>query len=144
MSQRRQNRFSGPTTVFHGRRLPVEGKPVGYAALIDALDLDVPPPRTLCAIGAKHKNMVADGWRIFGPRYAPEASLDGHLTFALKHEGVDLAVLKRAFQVIGPRPIEAIVAASPTGAYARRLWFLCEWLLGERLDLADAKRGSYT
>jgi hypothetical protein len=35
------------------------------------------------------------------------------------------------------------VRARPTGRYARRLWFLYEWLTGSRLDLPDAGQGSY-
>ena len=31
----------------------------------------------------------------------------------------------------------------PTGSYARRIWFLYEWLTGSRLDLPDAKGGRY-
>ena len=73
----------------------------------------------------------------------PQASLEGHLTFALKYEGLDLAVLKRLFLAAGPREIEALVRAKPTGSYARRIWFLYEWLTGTRLDLPDAERGAY-
>ena len=86
---------------------------------------------------------MKDGWRIYSPSYAPPPRLDGHLTFALKHEGVDLAVLKRLFAASGPAPIEAIVKAAPTGAYARRIWFLYEWLTGRRLGLLNADRGAY-
>ena len=92
-----QNRFSGPVTVFQERRLPVTATLAGYAALIRAYDLWVPLPRILSAIGERHKFMERDGWRIYTPRYTPDASLEGHLTFALKHEGLDLAVLKRLF-----------------------------------------------
>ena len=35
------------------------------------------------------------------PRHAPHARLEGHLTFALKYEGLDLAVLKRLFLTTG-------------------------------------------
>jgi hypothetical protein len=31
----------------------------------------------------------------------------------------------------------------PTGTYARRVWFLYEWLTGENLDLPDAQTGRY-
>lgn len=68
-------------------------------------------------------------------RHAPDATLEGHLTFALKYEGLDLAVLKRLFLATGPASLEAMVRAHPTGSYARRIWFLYEWLLGSRLDL---------
>ena len=135
--------FSGPVTIFHDRRLPEQATPVGYAALIDALRLRVPVPRTLSAIGPRHKQYQQDGWHIYTPRHAPEADLDGHLTFALKYEGLDLGVLKALFRATGPAPLEAIVRATPTGAYARRAWFLYEWLLGTRLDLPDADKGSY-
>ncbi len=62
---------------------------------------------------------------------------------ALKYEGLDLAVLKRLFSALAPAHIEAIVRAKPTGSYARRIWFLYEWLMGKRLDLLDAERGAY-
>jgi hypothetical protein len=77
------------------------------------------------------------------PRHAPEASLEGHLALALKYEGLDLAVLKRLFTRVGPAPIEAMAREKPTGTYSRRVWFLCEWLTGENLDLPDAQTGRY-
>jgi Fic/DOC family len=143
MSNGQKHEFSGQVTVFHDRRLPEMATPAGYAALIDALRLPVPAPRTLSAIGPHHKQYERDGWRIYTPRHAPKPDLEGHLTFALKNEGVDLGVLKALFRATGPGPIEAIVRATPTGSYARRAWFLYEWLLEARLDLPDADRGAY-
>ena len=137
------NRFSGPVTVFQERRLPVTATLAGYAALIGAYDLRVPPPRKLSAIGERHRFIEQDGWRIYSPRHMPDASLQGHLVFALKHEGLDLAVLKRLFAATGPAPLADLVRAQPTGAYARRIWFLYEWLTGARLDLPNAGRGAY-
>lgn len=143
MNRSEEQRFSSPVTVFQDRRLPEIAKPAGYAALIDAYKLKVPLPRTLSAIGQKHRVLERDGWRILTPRHAPRATIGGHLTFALKHEGLDLAVLKRLFMAAGPAPIEALVQAKPTSSYVRRIWFLYEWLTGERLDLPDASKGSY-
>ena len=117
--------------------------PAGYAALIGAYDLSVPLPRNLSAIGERHRLVEQGGWRVYSPRYAPDASLEGHLTFALKREGLDLAVLKRLFAATGPAPLADLVKAQPTGAYARRTWFLYEWLTGTRLDLPNADRGIY-
>jgi hypothetical protein len=135
--------FSGSVTVFHDRALPERATPVGYAALIDAFDLRVPVPRTLSAVGPRHKQYQQDGWHIYTPRHAPAADLEGHLNFALKYEGLDLGALKALFLAAGPAPVEAIVRATPTGSYARRAWFLYEWLLGTKLDLPDADRGAY-
>lgn len=138
-----EHRFSGPVTVFHERTLPERATPVGYAALIDAFALRVPLPRLLTAVGERHRVRTEAEWRIFTPRHAPTADLQGHLTFALKYEGLDLALLKRLFAATGPAPIEQIVRAQPTGRYSRRIWFLYEWLTSTRLDLPDADQGTY-
>lgn len=143
MANAQQNQFSGPVTVFHERRLPELATPAGYAALIDAYRLVVPVPAILSAIGTRHRQTQHHDWRIYGPRYAPDATLEGHLTFALKYEGLDLAVLKRLFLAVGASEIEALVRAEPTGRYARRIWFLYEWLTGARLELPDAIAGAY-
>ncbi|HEY7905556.1 MAG TPA: Fic family protein [Wenzhouxiangella sp.] len=135
--------FSGPVTVFHEKHLPETATPAGYATLIDAYGLCVPLPHTLCATGDLHRVIQQDGWRIMTPRHAPNPTLEGHLRFALKYEGLDLAVLKRLFLATGPAPIKALVEEKPTGGYARRIWFLYEWLTGNTLELPDAQRGSY-
>lgn len=143
MSAPRNPYFSQPVSVFRESRLPVPAVPAGYAALIEAYGLQVPLPYRLSAVSQHNKSAGSASWRVFPARYAPEASLEGHLTFALKHEGVHLLPLKRLFEALGPEPVEALVRATPTGAYARRIWFFCEWLLGRQLDLPDMTRGTY-
>ncbi|MDH3791119.1 MAG: Fic family protein [Rhodospirillales bacterium] len=100
-------------------------------------------PLTLSAIGEHHKIIEQAGWRILTPRHTPRPTLEGHLTFALKYEGLDLAILKRLFDAVDEGEIETLVRSKPTGGYARRIWFLYEWLTGNRLDLSDAARGTY-
>jgi hypothetical protein len=148
MRESNPNRFSGPVTVFHERTLPERATPAGYAALIDAYlntarGLSVPLPRQLSAIGSRHRAIDTPEWRLYSPRYEPQPTLEGQLTFALKYEGLDLAVLKRLFLAVGPADVEVIVRARPTGSYARRIWFLYEWLTGQKLDLPSADMGTY-
>jgi hypothetical protein len=143
MAKGQNQRFSGPVSVFHERRLPEPAAPAGYAALIDAWRLDVPIPLTLSGIATQHKALERDGWRLLTPRHAPQPTLEGHLTFALKYEGLDLGVLKRLFVATGPEPIETLVKAKPTGSYAHRIWFLYEWLTGRKLNIPDLKKGTY-
>lgn len=135
--------FSGPVIVFQEERLPERATPAGYSALIDAYGLDVPLPRILSAVGERHRIFEENNWRIMTPRHAPHPTLEGHLTFALKYEGLDLAVLKRLFLRTGSTEVEALVRAKPTGSYARRIWFLYEWLTGIRLNLSDVQTGGY-
>jgi hypothetical protein len=138
-----QIHFSGPVSVFHDRRLPESATPAGYAALIDAYKLSVPIPRVLSAIGTKHRIIEQGGWRIYTPRHAPDATLEGHLTFALKNEGLDLAILKRLFLAVNEEEVADLVKQKPTGLYTRRIWFLYEWLLGRELNLPAADKVSY-
>jgi hypothetical protein len=135
--------FSGPRIVFQERPLPEAATLAGYSALIDAYRLSVPLPRKLSATGNHHRIVEDEVWRILTPRHAPSADLDGHLTFALKYEALDLAVLMKLFAATGPDGIIDIVRNKPTGSYARRIWFLYEWLTGCRLNLPDAQGGRY-
>ncbi|MCP4700593.1 MAG: Fic family protein [Gammaproteobacteria bacterium] len=137
-------RNSQSVTVFHAEPLPeTKAKPVGYIALIADYDLSVPLPDLLCAIGEKHKKYEKGRWRVFTPRHAPEDTLCGHLTFALKYEGIELGVLKALFDHIAPALLVDIVQSEPTGIYSRRIWFLFEWLRNENLDLPDATQGDF-
>jgi Fic family protein len=124
-------------TLEQGARL------AGYSALIQAHDLKIPVPDYLCAIGTKHKKYDHGRWRIFTPRHKPEDTLYGHLIFALKYEGIDLAVLNALFQKIEISEIREIILTEPTGSYSRRLWFLLEWLRDEQLDVGDAQAGNF-
>lgn len=130
-------------TAVAGIPLPPASRPAGYAALIAAYGLRVPPPDGFMAIGEKHTHRREGRWNIVTPRYRPEGTISAHLGFALRHEGVDLAVLNALFQVIPPAVIEEWVQSQPTGQAARRIWFLYEWLTGRKLDLPDAEKAPY-
>lgn len=138
------NQNSHPEIIFHGFSSPEKGSLLaGYAALIEAHALKVPVPDSLCIIGTKHKKYVDGRWNVFTPRHKPEETLYGHLTFALKYEGIDLAVLNALFHVVAATDIESIVRSEPTGIYSRKIWFLWEWLRDEHLDLEDATTGNF-
>lgn len=128
--------------VFHGRHLPEEALLAGYAALMETYQLQVPLPDVMAAISEKHKKYQKNDWMMFTPRHKPHDSLDGHLTFALKYEGVNLEILKALFEVIDFEEIINLVNQAPTGAYSRRIWFLYEWLQGVQLKIPDAIKGN--
>ena len=127
-------------TTFRGRSVPDDGTLAGYAWLIDRFALRLPTPPRLTAIAGSHRPRDLDGWSVLPRSYAPGDALGDQLAFALKWEGVDLAALDALFAVVPADEIAAIVRATPTGVQHRRLWFLCEWLTGERLDLPDASK----
>ena len=136
--------FSRHLRVVRDEMLPSGCWPIGYSALVGALALEVPMPlQPHCGIDRHVRRNSEDGWSLVTPRAFPDDTFAGHLTFALKNEALDLAILKRSFLTVGPRPVEAMVRAAPSGVYARKAWFLYEWLTGERLNLPDAAMGNY-
>lgn len=138
------NQISQRVTRFHGYPALEQGALLaGYSALIEAHNLKVPLPDYLCAIGTKHKKYDYARWHIFTPRHKPEDTLYGHLIFALKYEGIDLAIFNALSRKIEAKEIREIILSEPTGSYSRRLWFLWEWLREEQLDIEDATTGNF-
>jgi len=119
---------------------------IGYRWLASHYNVTpVQPFRKVSCIGGSRREVVHDGisrttW-IEAARPAP--TLAGHLTFALKHEGVHLEFLTRLLRVIDPEVLVQWITAEPTGQYARRAGFFYEWLTGQRLEVADTAAGGY-
>ena len=129
------------STELPGR--PADAQLMGYSALIEHFRLACPAPQRLTAIASvgHRTSQVQDGveWLLLprnGGIRVPAQPMD-HLGTALKHEGVDLRVLHCLFSQDVEREVAAFVAKNRSGVYARRAWFLYEWLTGRRLDIAE-------
>ena len=129
-----------PITIFEEKTVPDGTKLAGWAALVHALGIPAPIRRPSCVseqhIRGSHRKEGA--WTVFDKRYWPGDTFADHITFALRHEEIDLLVLKRAFEAVPEAEIEAMVHAAPTGIPARRAWYLYEILTGRTLDVDDA------
>lgn len=139
----KDNHYSKVLRVFHERVVPEEGNIAGYAALMNHYDLQVPVPDMLSIISRKHKHYQTQEWRVFTPRHMPDDTLIGHLTFALKYEGIELGLLKQLFSTVAVGEWINIISIEPSGQYSRKIWFLYEWLMNEILDLPDMTAGNY-
>jgi hypothetical protein len=131
----------GRVHTFQGSLVPDDTRLVGWAALVQALSIQVPVRRPSC-VSEKHVkgSQREEGiWRVLDRRYWPGDDFAAHLTFALRHEDLDLLILKRVFDAAPEKVLRELVAAAPTGIPSRRVWFLYEWLLGRTLDLPDAQ-----
>jgi len=126
----------------------------GYSWLVDHFQLPTIPNwhRSSVSRDAIHRVETAAGFteETYIYRYWPGDSVTAHLEFALKYDGTNLAILATVFDKL---PLEnkdttelvEYITSNPSGKYARRLWFLYEWLTGNRLPLDDLPaRGSYT
>jgi len=118
----------------------------GYKWLSEAYEVaPVQPFRIRSVIGSARSSAASNGFTVetYPAHYQPDATLSAHLTFALKHEGVELDFLNRLFDATGPEPIAKWALEEPTGAYARRCGFLYEWLTDSILDGVGDAGGNY-
>jgi hypothetical protein len=126
--------------VFQHKTVPGGTKLAGWAALVQKLALRGPVRRPSCVsqqhVGGSRREEGA--WSIFDKRYWPGRTFADHLTFALRHEDMDLLILRRVFEAVPQAKVEAMVRAAPIGITARRAWYLYEILTGRTLDVDDA------
>jgi len=124
-------------------------QPLGYAYLIDHFKLPALPLPQICRLSdAVPNRRVRDRGgqkeQEFGPTYAPDPTVFGHLQFALRYEGLNLEVLSLLFERVGPEDIQTALNEKPTRAAPRRLAFLYEWLTGRELELPTGRLSGKT
>ena len=76
-------------------------------------------------------------------KYDPGDNSADHLVFALKFEGINLEILNALFLVVDPTELERFIKETPAGKYARKIWFLYEFLMGKELDLEPCAVTNY-
>ncbi|MBA3604025.1 MAG: Fic family protein [Parachlamydiaceae bacterium] len=130
--------------------LPEGTKAIGYKYLVDLYQLKV--------MGHHCWSYVSPKWEkrslhykdsdltlfLYPPSTRISENPFDHLEFALKHEGVNLLILKNILTLISKEDLKAHVLSRPTGKYTRILWYLFEKFSGNKIDLPDLDRGTYT
>ena len=119
---------------------------LGYKWLAGHLDIvAVQPFAVESQLGRSRRTHVAEALR--QETYPASAQLQptiaAHLTFAFKHEIVNLEFLSRLFKCVDAAVFEQWIRNEPTGGYARRTGFFYEWMTGLTLDVPDAPAGNY-
>ena len=121
---------------------------IGYGFLVERFGLDVCQPCVRCVrIDGSAATFQRDGWRELRGVPARSAPKDDrwqtHLSFAIRHEAVNLEVLKAFFGVVSESELRDFVLMRRTGRTCRRVGFFYEWLTGRRLDIPDLDAGNY-
>lgn len=119
---------------------------IGYQWLVEHYGVSpVQAFRVDSAIARSRATVREDGYvhESYAPVHRPANTLAGHLTFALKHEGIHLEFLARLFHAMPVADLEAWIAAEPTGQYARRAGFFFEYLTGQQLAFPGVTSGNY-
>lgn len=129
--------------------IPNEAEPIGYRFLYERFQLRV--------LGHYRWSYTGPGWeskefkyedsyvqlRLYPKSYEIESDPIKHVEFALKHEGLNLNIIKQSLKYIGREKVCEYIKSSPTGKYTRKIWFLYEFLLEEVLPIDNIGRASY-
>jgi hypothetical protein len=120
--------------------------PVGLTAIIEQMGLKIPYPVVRSEVVAGIRKTTVTSTQVLEqyPRiYEPPKGLIGQLRFALRYEPLDLRVYKAAFMQMARADLEAWVQNEPNGIFARRAWYLYEFLTGKTLNVPDLESGRY-
>jgi Fic family protein len=131
-------------SIFQEKHVPHDTSLIGMSALVHCLDVEAPVRKPACVSAQRIKEIKRDAgeWHVFDNKYAVKNTVDAHLVFALRHEDLDLLVLKRIFMSIPEQALAEYVRSAPTGPLVRRIWFLYEYLTEKFLDVPDAGKVS--
>jgi len=132
-------------TTFQSEILPINSKLIGYSWLINNYKLDL-PLRHLSCVSKKRlaTNVIQKGrWIIFDAQLIVEDLAYKHLEFAIKHEQIDLLVLKKILEEFLPEEISDNISINPKRILSKKIWFLYEFLLDCTLPIEDLPVGKY-
>jgi len=131
--------------TFQNRPLSSYCSLIGYSWLIDYFDLTI-PLRELSAISQKRlsSQRVQNGeWVEFDSQFKVKPTPYAHLEFAIKHEKLDLLVLKTIFKQFPIDELVTNIKTNPKRILNKKIWFYYEFLLEERLPIEDLSAGRY-
>ncbi len=120
---------------------------LGNAWLLTHFALDVRPLTKMCLLGSRSKIVPGNDmeWEYFQKQYLPADTPLAHVEFALKRDHLHLELLCEVFKRIPAEEVATWVKNQPTGKWARRIGYLCEFLTGVDLHPQDlAVGGNYT
>jgi len=133
------------TTAFQNKILPNSSKLIGYTWLINNFNLNLPLRQFSCVsekrLAAQTVNI--DNWLMFDAQLMVEDSEYKHLEFAIKHEPIDLLILKRILEKFSIKEIVKNIKINPKRILNKKIWFLYEFLLDIKLPLKDLPIGKY-
>ncbi len=125
----------------------VDHRLAGYAYVLEKLAITGIPNwhRSAVATSGTHSVTRQDGFvdEVFRAQYWPGETIGAHLEFALKYDGVNLALLAKIFEKVAMQELVEFIKSKPTGKYVRRIWFFYEFLTEKRLPIDDMTTSNY-
>ncbi|MFN0080038.1 MAG: Fic family protein [Prosthecobacter sp.] len=121
-------------------------EPIGYQWVCRHFQVNPMPYHVESYVGKTGRKSREEGGRLIEiypqGQHRTETIFD-HLEFALKREGLHLALLRAVLPRLSLDEVAAYVASKPSGIYARRIAYLFEAFSAQRLPFEDMKMGNY-
>jgi len=133
------------TEAFQDKLLPTSCSLIGYSWLLHNFDINV-HLRELCCISKKRlaaQKTQKSGWAVFDAQLSVSETPYANLEFALKHETIDLLILKEILRAFPKENLLENIQLNPKRILAKKIWFFYEFLLNERLPLSDLPASKY-
>lgn len=114
---------------------------------MDKYSIAPPYCGTISCISNKQKNYTGKirniELRVLNCKYVLENSDIPNIVFNLKHETVDLLFLKEVFENINKKDLMRYIKSNISGMYAKKIYFLYEYLSCKKLDFKKEMKGPY-
>ena len=129
--------------------VPLEAEPLGYKKLVSLFALGAVTHFRWSYASLKwekrevHFNDQNMSLYIYPCSYRLSDDVFEHLEFALKHEGVNLYILKKVLESLSFGDLLKHISKKQTGKYARILWYLYEKFTNKVLPLNDLLQGTF-
>jgi len=130
---------------FQHSILPHGAELIGFSWLLNHFQLNV-PLRELSCLSTKRlsSQKINNGeWTLFDTKLKINNNVFSHLEFALKHEVLDLLVLKSILKSFSAEEITKNIKENPKRILSKKIWFYYEFLLNTTLALDDLPVGKY-
>ncbi|PHR56552.1 MAG: cell filamentation protein Fic [Arcobacter sp.] len=131
--------------TFQSEVLPQNCSLIGYSWLLEHFCISL-PLRVLSCISSKRlkvQTIKKGSWIVYDAQLMFEEDSFSHLEFALKHETIDLLLLKSIFSLWDKKDFQIRINENRKKTLRKKAWFLYEFLLGSTLELEDLPSGKY-
>jgi len=135
----------GMIQTFQNKPLPSSSSLVGYAWLIAYFKLTIPlsEPSAISQKRLSSQRVQHKEWVEFDSQFEVKATPYAHLEFTIKHEKLNLLLLKTILKLFSVDEIIANIQSNPKRILNKKIWFYYEFLLEERLPIEDLSAGKY-
>lgn len=125
--------------------MPNNTELIGFSWLIKYFNLSVTlrEPSAISHTRLASQRIRKGEWTIFDAQLKIEEKLYSHLEFSLKHETLDLLILKSILENFPLDELIKNIQNNPKRILNKKIWFYYEFLLNQKLPIDDLTSGKY-